>query len=325
MKPTYRICVSLIAQLWVGASQAVIVLDQTQWYYGGAAGVYLPTDEADLAWAQVFEAGVTGTLSHISIQVACKAGAGPLEMSIHTVGSDGKPAGMPLATVSRAADSMPGYGTRPLAYHAFPFSGSRVAMTAGSRYAFTVRAPEADCEIGYTVGDNYPPGQPLKDTTSAPDWDPFTLVEGDLEFRTYVDDGTFSSSALCRVGSFGEVVDWLPSWTPACACLRDPTSALHRCRFDLPELVIFREIPLFDTAGKTNFSVMPFVEFPGPVHVQQFDLAGNGFFESVTFEDAMPPMESTQAAGWFEAEALEQVRIKITVEERSYEFDVYSD
>jgi Ca2+-binding RTX toxin-like protein len=193
---------TLMAALVPGAAHATGTPDQAQTSFSSfGAPINGPDVSGGLSKAQTFTAMLTGALDQVDLYlVRLSATSGPLTVEIRNVPTSGGPPGTTmLASASvRAADVPVGTGLMPSEgmFVAVPFA-SPAPVAAGTQYAI----------VAYTAGGNkyvafgdalnpYLSGSTFQSSASPPTT--WSLIGGDLAFRTYVDT---SPAAICAAAT----------------------------------------------------------------------------------------------------------------------------
>lgn len=246
--------------------------------------------------AQTYEAGVSGTLHHVRMLVACDdSTAGALHLDIQRVTPAGAPGGVVLG--SNSVDSLtllPGAGVDYVWHDFFP---ANVEQVDGTSYAIVMRGdegticytPQGPVEGGmfaYPRGDAYI-GEPAAGTVV---WSQISDPAIDYVFYTYVElpeppDGP----DYCELTDVtGVPNDWLPEDVPACGCLVDPVFNAHRCWFGLPDFVLWREIaPFAEPGAKVEWSLLPLNSGISEVSAQEYSDSAQG--PAVLFDKNLKP------------------------------------
>ncbi len=267
--------------------------------------------------AQTFTVGLSGDLVQIDLALDCKSG-GDVFLSLYSQNPPGSSDQWQLVhAVTRRAASFPENGG------AWPdYQGVRVPATpvlAGDHLMWVLEHSGDGCRYGFAPVGRYPDGK--MGTFVGGNLLEFADTGYDMAFATYVsvpDDNT-----LCRFDLYGRPSGRIPAWVPVCGCLSDIDANALQCRFDLPELVLFREIPLFENVGEIEFSVVPLIELES-LKLDQW--AADGLFEAPT--DARFELPRMEAESWqtpFSSESVGPIHFRIDTGEASYQFQIPSN
>ncbi|MDJ0655767.1 MAG: hypothetical protein QNJ40_16500 [Xanthomonadales bacterium] len=129
-------------------------------------------------------------------------------------------------------------------------------VSAGKKLAFVMAFTDTDCRYDYDTSGTYPDGQMILRLGVG-----FGNISDDLDSSFDMDFATYisqPSNRLCRYDLYGPPDERVPAYVPICGCLSAVAINALMCRFDLPELVLFREIPLFENEGFARYSILPF-------------------------------------------------------------------
>jgi hypothetical protein len=143
--------------------------------------------------AQTFQAGVTGQLSRVDLDLFCSGCTGTfpnLTVSVRATDAGGLPTGADLATAT-----IPGFNSGAGGFFAANFA-SPATLTAGTKYAVVVR-PVSNPSAGiyaYVVssGDVYPAGPRSTSNNSGASW-VLPATSTDMGFITYMKTGNAPS------------------------------------------------------------------------------------------------------------------------------------
>ncbi|MEM7705621.1 MAG: hypothetical protein AAF358_08725 [Pseudomonadota bacterium] len=280
-----------------------------------------PMSDAPLAEGynvgQSFTVGLSGDLVQIDVAMDCKPG-GDVTLALYSENPPGSVDRWRLVhLVTRASGSFPENGG------AWPdYQGIRVPATpvvAGDHMMWVLKHNGDGCRHGFAPVGLYPDGK--MGTFVGGVLLEFADEGYDMAFATYVavpDDNT-----LCRFDLYGRPSGRIPAWVPVCGCLSDIDANALQCRFDLPELVLFREIPLFENVGEIDFTLVPLVELE-TVKIDQW--AGDDLFESPV--DAPTELSQLEAQSWttpFSSESAGPINLRIDTGEAVYQFQIPSN
>ena len=202
---------ALTASLFAGANFHMVLvvrehlgaggsaLDQFQstlpWTNSPAIGGFSPS--AIYQMAQIFTAGVSGVLDHVSVLIKAvfdnnfPAVLGPVTVNIETV-NNGLPSGTIIGSATIPADDLP-YGDfqnpRWVDVKLSPSSGASLALTPGTQYALVLSVGRAGNSIAwYGSGDVYPGGSMVFGYSTG--WG--AVSNADFLFQTFVMPDTFN-------------------------------------------------------------------------------------------------------------------------------------
>jgi hypothetical protein len=275
-------------------AQSGVVIDQALIGFSTGSEEVQIGGDSEQRVAQTFNAGLSGSLDHVSLVLSCASDSrGLLTVEIQNVDGSDEPDGTVLGSTSVESSTL---FLDPIWFQDIAISG--VSLTAGTQYAIVIRADsKADCVtregppagaiITYTPGGAYSAALP-----EPADWVRFPSSTDDIPFYTWMYVPDTSGPLFCEFrDASGIPNDWLPNHVPICGCLSDPVLRANRCWFALPDFMLWREIPLpLDFAkGKADWSVLPLgPDFPGLSIFESF--ANNGFFaEEVQFKAGLTP------------------------------------
>ena len=186
--------------LWTGVAASLLAATMTA---GGATGAFAATsgsevDQAvesptsydhrwvhtDGAVAQTFTAGITGLLTELDVSVSNtnQMHADGL-VEIQRVDAEGYPTGMAVASTTFAPNAPNGWMTLSFATPAPVISGTKYAFVATTTQdSVTDPYSEDMYALGVTMSNEYAGG----DLFESVGGDPYTSLDSDLLFRTYV-------------------------------------------------------------------------------------------------------------------------------------------
>ena len=184
------VCVSLLWSSAVFASQPRI--DQEQPAVDNIGPTLAIGGASHQKLAQVFTAGQSGRLTHVTAPISCDPAA-TITIEIQKV-SGGLPTGAVLASETESGSTYPAY-TAP--YSTVPDAGFRLVefqppqvVTAGTQYAIVLSAIGSCSILSAPAGDFYSGGHAYFDALpNPPGWLPLAPPLGpsdDLSFQTFV-------------------------------------------------------------------------------------------------------------------------------------------
>ena len=165
---------AMLPLAFAAPAQAAVVGDQAQ-----PSGISLISYDS---MAQMFIAGKTGRLDHVTLRIFTSYGTATV--SIRQLGSDGNPG---LTDIGNARAVSSGYVS---GYHTFDFSKANVPITAGNKYVVLLNASNG--YVSWYATRATPPITPTFLGGKLFVGMPWTSFSGDFVFSTFVNTSTMA-------------------------------------------------------------------------------------------------------------------------------------
>lgn len=318
--------VVLVAGLLGGrAVHAELVVDQQLTELGDPPASYYIGGTSEQTLAQTFRSELGGWIGAVELPVQCPPWSteGFVTAELRTVDAvTGAPGDLVLGAVTISGSALRG---DPGTWRSFPISGVR--LDAGTDYSIVLGGdPLRNCYLtSAPFADSYPHGAGwARFLPHSPEWS--LVSDTDFPFRVLVDDGTDPDDGYCRFrDASGTPPGWVPPrHAPVCRCLRDETLRAQRCWFELPGLVVMRELP-WTGEGPIDalWSVIPLADAAPEVVVSLSSPAGTLEGDPVEFRAGGKPFKPQleRATYWIGGAALDHVRVEIHVGDGAVVFE----
>ncbi len=309
----------VLAVILCSSAGAAVRVDQDNRNLEGTLLGPFPDEPLETGFAQTFRAGRSGTLNRITAAVECDSSfSGTVKARVWH--QDVAGTWLMLGDTLRDSSEFVGSDAVGLPhYHRFYFSG--VPMQTGRNYMVDFAWEGTSCRFGFSFSMNYPRGD-FGATGGTGGFTALASPDFDLAFVTFVDDG--EPNSLCSFDAWNPSTDRVPSWAPLCHCLKHSDARSLLCRFDMPELVLFREIPFFEEEGEIRYSATPMIEL-GWLAIKESP-AIEGQFSAPSIEaEGFQPGESRDFSTSFQRLEPGRITVEVGFEEGAYQFSIRED